>query len=94
MQEKENIAKLPHNIIMENRKLLTISGVDDVDSFDEELIVLFTGQGQLSVKGYNLHISQLNVDTGELSMSGEIVALFYNEDTPKNKGTFISRVFK
>lgn len=94
LQEKENIARLPHNIIMENRKLLTISGVNDVDSFDEELIVLFTELGQLSIKGKNLHISQLNVDTGELNMTGEIIALFYNDEQPKGKGTFISRVFK
>ena len=49
--------------------------------------------GELTVRGSNLHISKLNVDTGELTMDGEIAALFYNEE-PKSGGGLFSRVFK
>lgn len=92
--KKEDAIKRSHNIIMEDRKQLTISGVNDVDSFDEELIVMFTELGQLSVKGKNLHISQLNVDTGELSMTGEVLALYYTADAQKKNNSFFSRVLK
>lgn len=95
MAEKEISLKQPHNIILEDRKNLSISGVNDVDSFDENLIILFTELGELSVKGKNLHINALNVDTGELSMTGEIVALYYNvEQAPKGQSSLISRIFK
>ena len=91
MQEKA--VKLPHNVILEDRRLLSISGVNDIDSFDENMVVLFTDMGELTVMGSNLHISKLNVDTGELTMDGEIAALFYNEE-PKSGGGLFSRVFK
>lgn len=94
MQEKEKTIKLPHNVILEDRKLLSISGVNDVDSFEEKLIVLFTEQGELTIKGNNLHISKLNVDTGELTMDGEIIAIFYNEDKPKKNSNVFSKVFQ
>lgn len=96
MQEENKAIKLPHNIILEDRRDLSISGVNDIDSFDENLVVLFTDMGELTIKGNNLHINKLNVDTGELTMDGEIIALFYNEDTSpkKNSGGIFSRVFK
>ena len=96
MQEDNKAIKLPHNIILEDRRDLSISGVNDIDSFDENLVVLFTDMGELTIKGNNLHINKLNVDTGELTMDGEIIALFYNEDSGprKSSGGIFSRVFK
>lgn len=94
MQEKDKAIKLPHNIILEDRKLLSVSGVNDIDSFDEKLVVLFTELGELTIKGNNLHISKLNVDTGELSMDGEIIAIFYNDDKPKKNSKFFSKVLQ
>ncbi len=87
--------KLPHTIILEDRKLLSISGVNDIDSFDENTVVLYTDMGELTVHGANLHISKLNVDTGELTMDGEIAAFFYNEEPRgKQKGGFFSKVLR
>ena len=95
MQEDKSVVKLPHNIILEDRKLLSVSGVNDIDSFDESLVILFTELGEMTVKGSNLHISKLNIDTGELTMDGEISAIFYNENTPKkSSGGIFSKVFK
>lgn len=94
MQEKDKAIKLPHNIILEDRKNLSISGVNDIDSFDDKLVIVFTELGELTVKGNNLHINKLNVDTGELTMDGEIVAIFYNEDKPKKGKSVFSKVFQ
>ena len=51
--EKNNV----HNVILEGRKNLTISGVTDVDSFDERCISLYTQLGELVIKGRELHIN-------------------------------------
>ena len=68
----------PHNLILENRRELRISGVRDIDSFSETKIVLNTIMGELVVRGRDLHVRELAAETGELSMSGEVKSLFYN----------------
>ena len=85
--------KMPHNIVMEGRKKLMITGVTEVDSFDPSTIALFTEMGELTIKGKELHISQLSVDSGEVNVSGQIIALVYNDDTARNTG-FFSKLFK
>ena len=93
MKDDKNIIRLPHNIILEDRKKLIVSGVIDIDSFDESLIVAFTDMGDLNIKGKDLHINKLNVETGELSVEGDISTLIYSDDT-KIDGGFFSKLFK
>lgn len=91
---QENQGKMPHNIILEDRKMLSISGVEDIDSFDEQTIVLYTDYGELVIKGEGLHINKLNVDTGELSVEGNIHTLIYSDDQPKQKGGMFGKIFR
>ena len=93
MQEDKGIGKVPHNMILEDRKRLVVSGVTDVDSFDENVVIVYTNLGGLTVKGGDLHINALNVDTGELTIEGEIFSLVYN-DNVKTKGSFFKNLFK
>ena len=65
---EENKIKMPHNLVLEDRKKLNVSGVCDVDSFDEETIVVYTQMGELTVRGNDLHINKLSVETGELKV--------------------------
>ena len=67
--------RLPHNLILKDRAELTLSGVTDVDSFDETTIIAYTDYGELTVKGENLHINMLNIDTGDLSIDGRVSSL-------------------
>ena len=92
LQEKRT-AKVPHNVILEDRKSLTVTGMSDVDSFDDQNIVVYTDMGELTVRGGNLHISKLNVETGELTMTGEIFALVYTDDKRRQGGLF-GKLFK
>ena len=84
---------MPQNLVLEDRRLLTVSGVSDVDSFDEETIVIFTDLGELTVRGSNLHINKLSIEIGELTVEGNIAALIYSDEAPKSGG-FFSKVFR
>ncbi len=81
-----------HSFIMENRKKLSLSGVCEVESFDENVIVLKTVMGGLTVKGEGLHISGFNRETGDFSVDGKIYAAAYNDD--RAKGSMWGRIFK
>lgn len=93
MPEDKKLSTMPHNAVLEDRRLLTVSGVSDVDSFDEETVVVFTDLGELTVRGSNLHINRLSLEVGELTVEGNISALVYSDEAPKNGG-FFSRVFR
>ena len=90
--EEARRPKSPHNVILEDRKRLTITGVSDVDSFDEQTVVIYTDMGELTIRGSDLKIGRLNTETGELNISGTIYALAYTDERAKS-GVF-SRLFK
>ncbi len=92
MPEEKRMTSRPHNIIMEGRKSLSVSGVTDVESFDEQTVVLYTDMGQLTVKGNDLHIGQLNTDLGEIALTGNLYGLMYTDD--REKGNFLGRLFR
>ena len=85
--------RLPHNLILKDRAELTLSGVTDVDSFDETTIIAYTDYGELTVTGNNLHISSLDIDKGEMSVDGTINWLVYVNQGQKATG-FFSKVFR
>ena len=93
MPDEKRTNSVPHNLVLEDRRMLTVSGVSDVDSFDEETVVVFTDLGELTVRGSNLHINRLSVEVGELTVEGNIAALIYSDETPKSGG-FFSKVFR
>lgn len=68
---------LPHLLQLQDRSKLTVSGVSDVDSFDETVTVLYTSMGELTVKGEGLHIRQFDVESGDLIVDGKIHELLY-----------------
>ena len=95
MPEERQQFKMPHNVILEDRKALTVSGVSDVDSFDDQTVVIFTDMGELTVRGSGLHINKLSVDTGELTLEGNIAQLSYSDEQPRSSGGgLFSRLFK
>lgn len=81
-----------HSLRMEDRGKLTVTGVEDVESFDENEIVMLTTRGDLTVRGSGLHIGKISLDESELRVEGLITELSYEENT-HSKGGFWSRVF-
>lgn len=92
-EEKYKKSEQPHNLILEDRRKLSVSGVEDVESFDENEVVLATVSGVLIVKGDNLQIEKLSLDGGELVLEGEIESMTY-EARQREKGGFWARLFK
>lgn len=91
-QQKQTAA--PHNVIMEGRKRLSISGVTEIDSFDEQTVILFCSTGQLAIRGEGLHINRLDVDSGELSIEGERIDSMAYADNHPVRGGLLSRIFR
>jgi sporulation protein YabP len=92
-EEKNKKPETPSSISLLARRKLSVSGVEDVESFDESTIVLYTSSGLLVVRGQGLHIEKLSIDGGELSVEGTVDSLSYEEVSGK-QGGFWSRLFK
>lgn len=74
-----------HSAILQDRASLELSGVTDVDSFDENEISLYTTLGEMVVRGKGLHVNVMNVDTGDMSIDGDIRSIVYGDKDRKKK---------
>lgn len=93
MEEKMN---KKHSLSLAEREKLTLSGVKEVFSFDEQLIELETSKGYLDIRGEDLHIIKMNIDEGDLAIEGIITEMSYHESGMggKKKGSIMSKLFK
>ncbi|MBQ9459788.1 MAG: sporulation protein YabP [Oscillospiraceae bacterium] len=82
-----------HRVTLEGRERLVVSGVEDVERFDENEIVMNTAEGALVVSGENLHIDKLSLDGGELHVDGRVEDLRYEDGGGIRGGGLFSRLF-
>lgn len=96
LDDKKLVRGRSHSILMENREKATITGVQDVDSFDEGSVLLVTDLGYITLHGIDLHISKLNLEEGQLIVEGEITGIEYsdNEGLRSKGGGFFGKLFK
>ena len=87
----EAMMKKPHILTLDNRKLLTLSGVEDVSGFDEQTINVKLSDATLVVKGSGLHISKLSLESGDVVIDGLISSLQY---LGASSGSLRSRLFR
>lgn len=85
-------AQQEHAVSMVNRKRASITGVEDVDCFNEQIVVLRTPLGMLTVTGTALNISHLNLEEGRVEIEGEFDAIEYTGG--KKAGGLIGRLFR
>ena len=86
---------LMQNLILENREKLNISGVNDVLSFDDQIVILETELGLLTVKGENLRINKLSIDNEEVIIEGGINSLSYSEkELERKSSSILGKIFK
>ena len=93
LEDKGISRDIPQNIIIENRLRMSVTGVQDVENFDDSSVTLYTNRGLLTIRGTALHVERLNLETGELAIEGTIDGIDYSEDTPTSGG-FWSRLFR
>jgi len=86
-------SEVRHNVALVGRKRLTVSGVEEVESFDENTIVMSTALGLLVVRGAELHIEALSLEGGDLKVEGEVDSLTYEEDR-RREGGLLARLFR
>ena len=89
--ETQRSAQKEHALSMQNRARLSLTGVVDVNGFDESVILLATSQGPLTIRGEQLHIDRIDLTAGELEVRGKLRELSYEE--PAAEGGFWSRLF-
>ena len=85
-EKKSYHQSVSQNVILENRKSMSVSGVKDVDSFDENAVALFTELGNMLISGSDLHISRLNIENGEVIIDPSVKNYFiegYDDDVAK-----------
>ncbi len=90
---KEVVPVMAHRLTLEGRNQLSLSGVTEAVSFDEAVAVLETAQGTLIIRGAGLHVEQLNLEAGEVRLSGQVDSLTY-EESAKTQGSFLQRLFR
>ncbi len=89
----DKTAPAAHHLILEGRERLSVSGVEDVESFDETAAVMRTVGGLLVVRGQGLHVGRLNLEAGELELEGAVESLAYERE-PGEQGTLLRRLFR
>ncbi|CAG9623089.1 sporulation protein YabP [Sutcliffiella rhizosphaerae] len=93
--QQENKTVQEQDIVMRSRRLLDITGVKQVESFDNEEFLLETVMGFLSVRGHNLQMKNLDVEKGIVSIKGKISEIVYLDDQQGEKAKgFFSKLFK
>ena len=81
----------PHKLALDQRNSLTMTGVTEVVSFDENAVIVNTELGRLTVQGQQLQLKTLSVEGGQIAVEGNIAALQYEE--PRQKGGWVHRLF-
>ena len=88
----ENTVGKRHTLQIENRNKITLSGITDVGSFNEETVQLESDLGGLEIRGENLQVTKLSLEEGDVSVEGKISSVAYTEPAVKSTG-FFARVF-
>ena len=94
VNKKTQVQNSIHNIILEGRKKMSVSGVTDVDSFDENTVLLYTTMGELTVRGSDLHVNGLSVESGEMNIEGEIKSIVYGDPDRRSPLSFVGKIFR
>ncbi len=90
----ETIRAGVHHAILENRNQLLLTGVTEIDSFDERAVVVYTQLGELTILGKNLHMNRMSIESGEVSVEGEIMALRYGDKDRQAPLNLLGRLFR
>lgn len=81
-----------HNIILEERERLSVSGVTDVESFDDTRVAIYTTLGEMDIRGKRLHVDEMSLETGDIIVTGDIKSLVYGDKDRTKKPTLWGKI--
>ena len=83
--------ELPHKLTLDGRSRLAMTGVVEVESFDDTAILLTSTRGPMTVRGEGLHLQQLSLGGGEVLIEGKVDSVCYEDEAPA--GGLLARLF-
>ena len=92
MAAEQRSALSLHSVTIEGRNRLAVTGVTEIDRFDDETVAVFTQEGELTICGRGLRIGRIDIEAGDLVLEGTIFSLEYTDDRPA--GSWLSRLFR
>lgn len=87
----EKLPETPHKLVLDSRRKLSMTGVIEVESFDESVIQLTTTRGPVLIRGTGLHLQMLSLDGGQVAVDGTVDSISYEDEAPA--GGFFARLF-
>lgn len=95
MQQSEMMqTNIIQNVILENRKKLTMTGIKDVLSFDDEVVAVDSELGLINIKGTDLRVNKISTESGDVIVEGTIRTIEYSDKDLSTRQGFMSRIFK
>lgn len=83
-----------HTLSLKERNRMSAGGIEDVESFDDDKIIAYTTEGQMTIKGSELKINRLSVEDGELEIEGIIDSIEYSDSHQSSGGSIWGKIFK
>ena len=90
---EQKALELPHKLTLEGRSRLNLTGITEVESFDEGMVVLHTTRGTLVIRGDGLHLQLLSLDGGQVHVDGTVNSMIYEDQGGNQAGGFLARLF-
>lgn len=94
MQVNDIKTNIMQNVILENREKVSLTGIKDVLSFDDEIVILESELGILSIKGTDLRVNKISVESGDVIVEGSVRVIEYSDKGPIQKQGLINRIFR
>ena len=88
---QEKALELPHKLTLDGRNRLNLTGVTEVESFDEGMVVLHTTRGTLVIRGEGMHLQLLSLDGGQVHVDGTVHSMTYEDDS-RSAGSLLARL--
>lgn len=92
--EKKSDTNQNHSLILQKRETLSVTGVTDVDNFNDKVLLIYTSLGDLTVRGKNLCVDSFSTESGELTAHGDIKAMIYGDRDKQSKPSLLRKIFR
>lgn len=94
LEQKANPPSMPHALTLDGRSVMRITGVTDLDCFDEREVVLYTSAGELKIRGRELRVREVDLKTGILRVEGDIWSLYYGDRDKRGPAGVLGRLLR